>query len=381
MDTMAMQVAACFTEQFGTQPQLYFSPGRINLIGEHVDYNDGFVMPAAIDKGAYYAVSLNGGQTIRLFSYDFAEGYQVTVDEVAAARGWPNYLMSVVNEFLLLGLPVQGFDAVLGATVPRGSGLSSSAAVEGGLAFALNELLGFGLSRVQLAQLCQRAEQNFPGVQCGIMDQFANLMGKAGQVILLDCRSLEYQYYPFQLKGHAIVLLNSLVHHSLASTQYNLRRLQCERGLEAMGLTSFREVTGLPQLQTFGRAMDTETFNRCTYVVQEIERAQQAAQYLQQNNLAAFGQLMYATHDGLSRLYEVSCPELDFLVAEARRCPNVLGARMMGGGFGGCTINLVKEGAVPSFVEDTSNAYEKAFGKVPAMYAVALADGVTRISA
>lgn len=379
-NAMAQQLAQCYAERFGGEAQLYFSPGRINLIGEHVDYNDGFVMPAAINKGAYYAVAANGSSDIHLYSLDFEDAFSVSLAAVQKTKGWSNYLLSVVNEFLLLGLPIQGFNAVLGATVPRGSGLSSSAAVEGGLAYALNDIFGFGLDRVALAQLCQRAEHNFPGVQCGIMDQFANMMGRKDHVFLLDCRSLAYDYYPLQLEGYSIVLLNSGVHHSLASSQYNLRRQQCHAGLTAMGLASFRDVQGLAHLATYQPQMDALIYQRCKYVVGEIARTQQAAQYLHQGDLAAFGKLMYATHEGLSQLYEVSCAELDFLVAQAQQDAHVLGARMMGGGFGGCTINLVKAGGLAHFVSNACDAYQAAFGKIPALYAVTLSDGVKRIS-
>lgn len=379
MSEMTQRLTQCYVERYGGTPQLYFSPGRINLIGEHVDYNDGFVMPAAIDKGAYYAVGANGTSYIHLYSMDFEDAYGIGLDAINKTKGWPNYLLSVVNEFLLLGLPVQGFNAVLCATVPRGSGLSSSAAVEGGLAYALNDMFGFGLDRVALAQLCQRAEHNFPGVQCGIMDQFANMMGQKDHVVLLDCRSMAYEYYPLQLEGYSIVLLNSGVHHSLASSEYNLRRQQCEAGLAAIGIASFRDVKGLEHLTAYQHQMDPLIYRRCEYVVGEIARTQQAAQYLHQGDLAAFGKLMYATHAGLSQLYEVSCAELDFLVAQAQQDPNVLGARMMGGGFGGCTINLVKAGGLPGFVGNACDAYQAAFGKIPALYAVTLSDGVKRI--
>lgn len=377
---MLQEVARCYVLQFSGRPQLYFSPGRINLIGEHVDYNDGFVMPAAIDKGVYYAIGANGTDDINLYSYDFREPYSTSLDKVGPAKGWPNYLMSVVNEFILLGLPIKGFNAVLGATVPRGSGLSSSAAVEGGLAYALNELFGCGLDRVALAQLCQRAEHNYPGVQCGIMDQFANLMGKKDHVVLLDCRSLEYAYYPLELHDHTIVLLNSKVHHSLASTQYNQRRKQCEEGLAAMQLQSFRDIQGIAALEQYRNKMDAVTYQRCEYVVAEIERAQQAAHYLQQHNLAAFGALMYATHDGLSQQYEVSCPELDLLVAQAKQNPQVAGARMMGGGFGGCTINIVQTNAVDEFVTTTCEAYQQTFNLTAEVYTVGISDGVSRMT-
>jgi galactokinase len=379
MNTMAAKVAQCFAERFGAGLRLYYSPGRINLIGEHVDYNDGFVMPAAIDKGVYYAAAANGSQQVNLYSVDFEEAYSVALADVAPAKGWPNYLMSVVHEFLLLGLPLGGFDAVLGATVPRGSGLSSSAAVEGGLAFAINDIFGLGLDRVALAQLCQRAEQGFPGVQCGIMDQFANMMGKQGHVVLLDCRDLSYQHYPLQLDGHSVVLLNSGVHHSLASTQYNLRRQQCAEGLAATGHRSFRQIAGRAALAPHQHKMEASVWQRCVYVVDEIARAQQAAALLQQNELRAFGQLMFATHWGLSQQYEVSCPELDFLVVRAQADTAVAGARMMGGGFGGCTINIVASQAVDAFVQGMATAYADRFGLTLETYSVALSDGVGRI--
>jgi galactokinase len=379
MNRLSAAVAQCFRDEFGREPRLYFSPGRINLIGEHVDYNDGFAMPAAIDKGMYYAVAANGTGIINFFSFDFKEPYSVAVKGIEKSRGWINYVLSVVNEFVLAGHPVEGFDCVLGGDVPRGSGMSSSAAVEGGLAFAINDIFNCGLSRVQLAQLCQRAEHNYPGVKCGIMDQFANMLGKEAQVILLDCRSLEYQYFPLQLNGHAIVLLNTKVHHSLASSQYNLRRLQCEEGLTIAGRSSFRDFSGAEELESFRSSMSEEVFNRCLFVIQEISRAQQAAVYLQEGKLEDFGKLMYAAHDGLSRLYNVSCRELDFLVEFAAQHGSVAGARMMGGGFGGCTINIVQETAAEDFIAAASAAYRQQFHVIPEAYRVGVGDGTKEI--
>ncbi len=379
MKRLSAEVAQCFKEEFGREPRLFFSPGRINLIGEHVDYNDGFAMPAAIDKGMYYAVAANGTSIINFFSFDFKEPYSVAVNSIEKNRGWINYVLSVVNEFVLAGHHVNGFDCVLGGDVPRGSGMSSSAAVEGGLAFAINDIFNCGLSRVQLAQLCQRAEHNFPGVKCGIMDQFANMLGKSEQVILLDCRSLEYRYFPLQLNGYAIMLLNTKVHHSLASSQYNLRRLQCEEGLKITGRTSFRDFSGADELEAYRGKMSEDVFNRCQFVVQEISRAQQAAVYLQQGRLEDFGKLMYAAHDGLSRLYNVSCRELDFLVEFAAHHDGVAGARMMGGGFGGCTINIVKETAADDFIAAASAAYRKEFHLIPEAYRVGVSDGTKEI--
>src|SRR5450432_1680302 len=231
MNMIARSVLKSFTENFFTQPKLFFSPGRINLIGEHVDYNDGFVMPAAINKGVYYALSENQTDDIYFYAVDFNERFSVNIHEIKINDSWKNYVLSVVNEFLLSGKKIKGFNCVFGGDIPRGSGMSSSAAVEGGLAFALNEIFNIGLNRVELALLCQRAEHNFPNVQCGIMDQFANMMGKKDHVILLDCKSIEHEYFPLLLGGYKIVLINTKVHHSLASGEYNIRRQRCQEGL------------------------------------------------------------------------------------------------------------------------------------------------------
>ena len=379
MNILAEKIITIFTQSFTSSPHLYFSPGRINLIGEHVDYNDGFVMPAAIDKGIYFAVAANQTNDIHFYSGDFDEWLSVPLNEIKRMNGWKNYLLSVVNEFLLLGKSIGGFDCVFGGDIPRGSGMSSSAAVEGGLAFALNDIFKIGLSRTELALLCQRAEHNFPNVKCGIMDQFANMLGQKDHVILLDCKHITHQYFPLQLTGYKIVLLNSKVHHSLAAGEYNVRRKQCEDGLKLLGRNSFRQVENVQEVYAAKDKIPEKEFLRCLYVVEEIARTQKAAVLLQQNNLTAFGQLMYQTHEGLSKLYEVSCTELDFLVAQARTNENVIGARLMGGGFGGCTINIVKEAAVDSFIEATNIAYQKEFNITHEAYIVETSDGTRNI--
>ncbi len=380
---LAAKITEIFFEKFSAQPAIYFSPGRINLIGEHVDYNDGFVMPAAIDKGIYYAIAENDSRIIQFYSVDFAESISVNIHEVKKMNGWANYVLSVINEFVLLKKNVKGFDCVFAGDIPRGAGMSSSAAVEGGLAFAMNELFDLGLSRIELAKLCQRAEHNFPGVQCGIMDQFANMMGKKDKVILLDCADLSYHYFPLELNGYKIVLLNSMVHHTLASGEYNRRRKQCEEGLMIMSanspVRSFRDIRKWENLLGYESMMGKEVFDRCLYVVQEIGRTQRASEFLQQNNLFEFGKLMYASHEGLSKLYDVSCAELDFLVNQAAINPGVIGARLMGGGFGGCTINIVKEEAVDDFIEKTNIAYQQQFKISPEAYIVETSDGVGEI--
>lgn len=373
-----------FAQKFSTSPQYYFSPGRINLIGEHVDYNDGFVMPAAINKGVYYAIAANDSERINFYSIDFDEDYTTSIHVVSKQSGWKNYVLSVVNEFLIAGKSISGFDCVFAGDVPRGSGMSSSAAVEGGLAFALNQLFAAGFNRKQLALLCQRAEHNFPNVKCGIMDQYANMFGKEDHVLMLDCRSVEHEYLPLELSGYEIVLVNSKVHHSLAGSEYNQRRQQCEAGLAMMrqkeGINSFRDLS-LAILQRYEAEMPEQMFNCCSYVVQEIDRTQSAAIYLQQNALPSFGALMYETHWGLSKLYKVSCKELDYLVDVAQQHPAVIGARLMGGGFGGCTINIVRASEAQQFASAVSQSYQHAFGIAPEIYFVKTGDGTRQVTA
>jgi galactokinase len=379
----AQKALKSFTERFSAEPQLYFSPGRINLIGEHVDYNDGYVLPAAIDKGVYYAVSKNGTSDVNFYAADFGESFSININAIKKEGGWKDYVLSVANEFLLLDKRIEGFDCAFSGDIPQGSGMSSSAAVEGGLAFALNEIFGYGLAREQLALLCQRAEHNFPGVNCGIMDQFANMMGKKNHVVLLDCQSLSHEYFPLKLDGYKIVLLNSKVHHSLAAGEYNVRRKQCEEGLLIMAqdsaVRSFRDITKWEDLLGYEGSMGEEVFMRCLYVVQEIDRTKRAVALLQEDNLEAFGKLMFETHDGLSKLYNVSCEELDFLVDQAKNKPAVIGSRLMGGGFGGCTINIIKEEEAVNFVKEASLKYQQKFGIEPEAYFVNTADGVQKL--
>ncbi len=379
----AEQIRAAFTQKFSTEPFLYFSPGRINIIGEHIDYNDGFVMPAAIDKGVYYAVAPNNSNTLNFYSVDFNESLSIDIADIKARTNWENYVLSVVNQFIKAGKNIKGFDCVLGGDIPRGSGMSSSAAVEGGMAFALNEIFECGFNRKELALLNQRAEHDYPNVKCGIMDQFANMNGKKDSVILLDCRSIEHQYFPLILDGYSLVLINTKVHHSLASSAYNKRRSQCEEGLMLMHsnspVKSFRDITKWEDLLSYEAMMGEEVYMRCLYVVQEIDRTQQAAKLLQEHDLKGLGKLMYATHEGLSKLYEVSCKELDFLVEQAKKNSSVIGARLMGGGFGGCTINIVATDAVASFISETLAAYKTKFGIDGEAYVVQTDDGVRRI--
>ena len=390
MNTIASKVNDIFKKNYSSTPHLYFSPGRINFIGEHIDYNDGFVMPAAIDKGIYYAIALNNTDEINFHSVDFDEKLTINVRDIKKMTGWKNYVLSVVNEFRILfslngeGAGMRaGFDCVFGGNIADGAGISSSAAVEGGLAFGINELFKFGYSRKELALLCQRAEHNFPGVMCGIMDQYANMFGKKDHVILLDTRSVQHQYFPLQLEGYEIVLINTKVHHSLASSEYNVRRKQCEEGLGILkkekGINSFRDIKSEEELLPFKDKMTGKVYDRCKYVVEEIIRTQAAAKLLQQNNLIEFGKLMFETHEGLSKLYEVSCKELDFLVEKARENKDIIGARMMGGGFGGCTINIIKKESSEKFLSDATVSYKNEFGIDAEIIQVRIEDGTHEI--
>lgn len=390
MNVISQNVSKIFSENFSTSPRLFYSPGRINFIGEHIDYNDGFVMPAAIDKGVWYALATNNTDTINFISVDFNEKLSVKISDIKKMDSWKNYVLSVVNEFQSPFSPWgegkglrAGFDCVFGGNIADGAGISSSAAVEGGIAFGLNELFNFGLDRKELALLCQRAEHNFPGVMCGIMDQYANMFGKKDHVILLDCKNIEHQYFPLRLEEYEIVLINTKVHHSLASSEYNARRKECEEGLQILkqeiNVTSFRDIKNADALLPFKNKMKGKVYDRCKYVVEEILRTQTAAQLLEQNNLIEFGKLMFQTHEGLSKLYEVSCKELDFLVEKAKENKNVIGSRMMGGGFGGCTINIVKNETVKEFISEATQSYKMKFNIDAEVIEVEIGDGTNEI--
>ena len=354
-----------FLENF--KPELTVeSPGRINIIGEHTDYNMGFVLPTAIEKKIIFKFQKNGSDKIcHVYSKGYDTGFELSLDEIEISKvEWENYILGVLNEILKRTDKLKGFDCTLESHVPIGSGVSSSAALECGLAFGLNEMFDLGLSRMDIVELSQAAEHTYAGTKCGIMDQFASVMSKEGHVILLDCESLEYSYIPIQIQPYKIVLLNTNVSHNLASGEYNTRRAQCEEGVTELQ-KKFPEVKSLrnanmEMLNAIKDEINETVYNRCAYVIQEITRVLEAVEALKGNNLKRVGELLYETHEGLSKMYEVSCPELDFLVEFTKDNDAVLGARMMGGGFGGCTINLVHKDAIDEFVEAASKAYKKA---------------------
>lgn len=386
MQFTTQQLESYFRTSFDSfsKPLLVRSPGRINIIGEHTDYNEGFVLPAAIDKAAYLAISLREDDEIHLVAKDLNESFQTRIADLKPVLhvSWPNYLLGAASLFIKRGVKLKGFNALLTSDVPIGAGLSSSAAVECATVFALNELLQTQLDRITMVHMAQKAEHEYAGVMCGIMDQFASMMGKKNHVIRLDCRSLEYEYEPFDLGNIKVLLLNTNVKHSLASSEYNTRRQECEKAVEwvgahVQGVTSLRNVT-LSMLDQYVLPKDPVVDMRARYVVQEIDRLLTGCGDLKKGDLASLGKKMFATHDGLSKMYQVSCKELDWLVDKVRHNDAVIGARMMGGGFGGCTINLVREDAIEALLQDLKPAYEREMN-LPLGYHVVSIDNGTEI--
>lgn len=368
-----------FKERYTSNPLIIRSPGRVNLIGEHTDYNEGFVLPAAIDKAIYLAFAKNHRKECRVFSLDFGEEKSFTLDNMQPGKGWINFVLGVTAKIKAAGHQVEGFDCVFGGDIPIGAGLSSSAALENGVGLGLSELFGLGLDRLEMVKLSQLAEHEYAGVNCGIMDMFASMMGKKDHAIRLDCRSLDYVYFPVALGNYQLLLCDTQVSHSLADSAYNTRREECQQGVEKIkelypDVKNLRDVD-LSMLDEVRNGLPEKVFERCAYVVKENERVIKSCHALENNDLPAFGALMYGSHEGLSKDYEVSCRELDFLVEKTRKMSFVLGARMMGGGFGGCTINLLAKEHKAAFIQDMSHAYQKEFGKDVKVYEVNIEAG------
>ena len=381
--SLASRVTDTFEQAFGHGDFLTVrSPGRVNLIGEHTDYNNGFVLPAAIDKAICMAVGRRSDEEVHIVSLDLHQTFSGSVRHIVpSGMHWPDYILGVVEQLQSMGCETGGFDLAFGGDIPPGAGLSSSAALECATAYSLNELFGLALDPLTMVKLSLAAENEFVGVKCGIMDQFASMFGKKDHVIRLDCQSLAYTYFPFRMDGIRIVLLDTRVKHSLASSQYNIRRQQCESGVRMVqkfrpSVRSLRDVTAEMLLEAVA-PLDELIFRRCSYVVEENERLQAATEDLQQGDLVSFGQRMFGSHDGLSRKYEVSCPELDFLVDQVREEPGVIGARMMGGGFGGCTINLVKENAIDDLLQRLEPMYRRAMNKELKVYIGQIENGTS----
>jgi len=382
---MKEKLRAEFIERHKIEPEIIVrSPGRVNIIGEHTDYNNGFVLPASIDKAAYMAISLRDDDQIHLLAKDLNETFSISIPELKPIGdvSWPNYILGAVAQFQKKNIPLKGFNAILTSDVPIGAGLSSSAAVECATVFALNELLQTNLSKIEMVLMAQKAEHEYAGVFCGVMDQFASVMGKRDHVIKLDCRSLEYEYVPFNLDGIKILLLNTNVKHSLASSEYNTRRLECEQAVawikeQQPEINSLRDATE-EMLDKYVLPKDSLIDQRSRFVVQEIDRLHKGCNDLVKGDINALGKKMFETHNGLSKMYGVSCKELDFMVDLVRNNDAVIGARMMGGGFGGCTINLVKEDAIDELVDMVKTAYEKEM-ELPLTYYIASIENGTSI--
>ena len=362
-----------FREIYQTDPVIIRSPGRVNLIGEHTDYNEGFVLPAAIDRAVYFAISSRDDDTGSFYAMDLDQKYDIPITNLKkSSLGWPNYLMGVIDQILKRGENLRGFNCVFGGNIPIGAGLSSSAALEAGLAFGLNEIFQFNISRTDLVKIAQSAENEFVGVQCGIMDQLINIYGCENQVLRLDCRSLEYQYYPFDSERVKIVLCDSQVQRELSNSEYNLRRSQCELGVSILKqfhpeVKSLRDVS-LKMLQEHEDEFDPVVYKRCHYVIEENTRVIESCTDLENNNFKEFGRKMFLSHQGLRDDYEVSCRELDILVEAARQHPGIIGARMMGAGFGGCTINLVWTEQLENFEQWMTKIYKDKLHKEALIY-------------
>lgn len=376
---MQSKISSIFKEKFGKEGVVYASAGRINLIGEHTDYNGGFVFPGAIDKVIMAEIAPNGTDTVNVFSIDLNESATFGLEEEnAPSEQWARYIFGVCREIIKRGGKVEGFDAVFAGNVPLGAGLSSSAALESCFAFALNDLFnGNTIDKFELARIGQSTEHNYCGVNCGIMDQFASVFGKKDNLMRLDCRSMEFEYFPFKADGYKLVLLDSKVKHALVDSPYNKRRQSCERVAATLGVETLRDAD-MKMLNAVRGDITAEDYFRAKFVIEEKDRVLAVCDALVKGDFETVGEKMYETHHGLSKDYEVSCEELDFLNDVAARC-GVTGSRIMGGGFGGCTINLVKDELYDQFIATAKKEFNDAYGHEPVVIPVVISDGARRI--
>lgn len=376
---MKDKLRTAFIERFSSNPIFYASAGRINLIGEHTDYNGGFVFPGAIDKYIMTAININDTDKVRLYSVDMNQYTEFGLrEEDKPAEQWACYVFGVCREVIKRGFEVKGFDAVFAGDVPLGAGLSSSAALESCFAYALNDLFNDNkISIFELALIGQSTEHNYCGVNCGIMDQFASVFGKKDCLMRLDCRSLEFKYFPFKPMGYKLVLVNSQVKHELVDSPYNKRRESCERVAKTLGVETLRDAD-MSMLEAAKAQISDEDYKRAVYVIGEKQRVLDVCEALEKGDYETVGQRMYETHHGLSKDYEVSCEELDFLNDVAKEC-GVTGSRIMGGGFGGCTINLVKEDLYDTFVQTAKTKFNEKYGIEPIIIDVVISDGAHKV--
>ena len=372
---MKERIKAEFAQRFGEGGTMYASSGRINLIGEHTDYNGGFVFPGAIDKCIAAQIKENGTDKVRVFSIDIDDYAEFGLNEEDAPKAqWARYIFGVCRETIKRGGEVRGFDAVFAGNVPLGAGLSSSAALESCFAFAMNDMYNDNkIDKFELARIGQSTEHNYCGVNCGIMDQFASVFGKNNCLMRLDCRSMEFQYFPFEPKGYKLVLVDSVVKHELVDSPYNKRRESCERVAAKLGIETLRDAE-MEDLERIKAEISEEDYMRAKYVIGEKQRVLDVCAALEAGDYNTVGERMYQTHEGMSKLYEVSCEELDFLNDVAKEC-GVTGSRIMGGGFGGCTINLVKDELYDNFIATAKAKFNEKYGHEPKVYDVIISDG------
>ncbi|MBD5321123.1 MAG: galactokinase [Bacteroides sp.] len=375
---MKTKIKNGFKQRFGTEGVLYVAPGRFNLIGEHTDYNGGFVFPGAIDKFIMAEIKPNDTDKVRVYSVDIDEYCEFGLNEEdAPAQQWARYIFGVCREIIKRGGVVKGFDAVFAGNVPLGAGLSSSAALESCFANALNELFNDNkFPKMELAKIGQSTEHNYCGVNCGIMDQFASIHGKKDNLMRLDCRSGEFEYFPFKLDGYKLVLVDSRVKHELVDSPYNKRRESCERVAATLGVETLRDAD-MAMLDAAKDKISEEDYKRAKYVIEEKQRVLDVCDALVAGDYETVGRCMYGTHEGMSKLYEVSCEELDYLNDIAKEC-GVAGSRIMGGGFGGCTVNLVKDELYDNFIETAKVKFNEKYGHEPKIYPVIVSDGARR---
>ena len=377
------ELKSVFKQRFDSEGVLYTSPGRINLIGEHTDYNGGYVFPGAIDKGIYASIRLNGTDKVRAYSADYDAYSEFGLNEEDKPNeAWARYIFGVCREIQKRGYMVKGFDTAFFGNVPLGAGMSSSAALESTFAFALNDLLNLNIDKFELARIGQSTEHNYCGVKCGIMDQFASLFGKAGHLMRLNCATMEFEYFPFNPKGYKVVLLDTVVKHELASSAYNRRRESCENACAHIAAkhpeVKYLSDATMAMLNEIDVEIPAEDYMRAEYVIGEKQRVLDVCDALERGDYETVGDRMYGTHYGMSKLYEVSCEELDYLNDIAKEC-GVTGSRVMGGGFGGCTINLVKEDLYDAFIATAKEKFNAKFGHEPKVYDVVISDGARKL--
>ena len=382
-----MKTHEMYVHYFGVKPEIQVrAPGRINLIGEHTDYNNGFVLPAAVSQSIYFAIGKSKNpERGSLISLDYNQTFDFDIADLPKLpdHSWQNYILGVAAEIVKSGRKLEGFNIVFGGDIPQGSGMSSSAALECGTCFGLNELFALNIPKLEMVKMSQMAEHHHVGVQCGIMDQFASMMGKAGQAFRLDCQSLEFDYFPIDLKDYSLVLCNSNVEHNLATSEYNVRRQQCTEGVRILQkgypeVESLRDAT-LTQLDAVKAAMPEVIYRRCKYIIEENQRVMAFSKALGAYDFSKAGDILKQAQEGMRNDYEITCPEIDFMADFANARQDVAGARMMGGGFGGCTLNLLRKGAEEAFIEQLNDAYKKNFQKETTPIAIRIAEGVSSI--